>query len=674
MKRIGSLLIAIVMIFTMIPTAFADVTEGYTGISALTALFISADLNEVFETYDTALAFIGDPATDFYNESPQSFRDAMASELPVATFNALYDGTVTALKDHSQASKTAVYEDLANVVSGQAPDLLASINAMDLDLDKGSKVGTVVYYLCKLAQEKKLATYDTYTNQLVFDLGRLPGATDVIVDGRVMSYSGAGAYQVADVAGAIFTNFDANNYDDIMAELEGYLNDKLADYVDAEAGNLDKMVNGLKAFGFLNEYSTKPSTGGGGGGYVPILPPDPIPENPGQLPADAIEITVGETVTTVLIDPAAIGTAVDQAVAAADGTVVTIIIPEEAIPSQVSEQIVVTIPEAAMIDLAEAGIDVVLYFGRIKLVIPGELFADQEGELNLQLIALPTPSSLEASIDDPGLNTLTATRGLVPSFEINAIVVEHAGQTRLTDHGENPLHFEYLLDAVLPAYFDTLGLYYYNPVTGLYEFVSGRIEEGKLVAELTHLSEYAILNVITSFTDMPGHWADKYVKSMAAKHVINGDGTGRFLPEDSVTRAEFVKMLVNVENLPLNGAPSFFEDVNENDWFKPYVDAAYAKGLIYGGTAVTFLPNQAATRLEMMVMLSYAIDEEIGEDEAETILSAYKDADQIPALHRADLAKVIKAGLIEGYNGVLSLNDGLKRSEAATVMYRLFKR
>ncbi|BES66312.1 hypothetical protein SANA_27510 [Gottschalkiaceae bacterium SANA] len=671
MKKISILLIVLLMMFTMIPTGFADVTEGYTGISALTALFIAADKDTVFEAYDTALIFIGNPASTFYTQSPQNFKDAIVTELPVGTFNALYDGTVAALEGHSQGSKTAIYEDLANVVSGQAPALVEAIQAMDLDIDKGSKVGTVGYYICKLAQEKKLATYDTYTNKLVFDLGRMPGTSEVTVDSRTMSYSGAGAYQLADVAGAIFTNFDANDYDDIMAELEGYLNSKLTMYIAAEAGNLDKMVNALRAFGFLNEYSTKPSTGGGG---VPILPPEPAPENPGELPDDAVVITVGETATTVAVDPAAIETAVDQIRDAADGSVVTITIPQAAIPSQVSEQIVVAIPEAAMEDLAEAGIDVVLDFGGIELVIPGGLFGTTEGELNLQLIITSPPSSLEASLEDASAGTLTATRGLAPSFDINAIVVEHAGQTRLTDHGKNPLHFEYPLNNILPAYFDTLGLYYYNPTTGLYEFVSGQIKEGKLVAELTHLSEYAILNVVTSFTDMTSHWANRYVKSMAAKHVINGDGTGRFVPEDFVTRAEFVKMLVNVENLPLNGAPSFFEDVREDDWFKPYVDSAYASGLIYGGTSLTFLPNQAASRLEMMIMLSYAIDEEIEEDEVEAILSVYTDADQIPVLHRADLAKVIKAGLIEGYNGVLSLNEGLKRSEAATVMYRLFKR
>lgn len=678
MKRVSSYLIILVMIITMIPTAFADETTGYSGVSALTALFLSADLEDVFDAYDTALDYIDDPTT-FYSGSPEVFQDGIEVELSEAIFNDLYDGTVAALDGQLQGSKTEVYDDLAGIVSGQAPELVDGINSMDLDLDDGSKVGTLVYYMGKLAQEKKIATYDTYTDKLEFDLGRIPGATSIDVnDGQTLNFgSSSGAYSVSEVAESVFANIGSGfDFDSVAADLEAYLNDQLDIYIAKDAANRQKMVDALTAFGFLHEYSTKPSTGGGGsgGGFILIERPVPAPENPGVVDGDAIEVIPGETVTKVLIDEAAIIMAVEQAVAAVDGTAVEIMVPETAVPAEVGKQVVITIPEAAVEALSAGGTDVVLHLGERKLMIPGVVFLDSTGELNLQFIRTSAPSSLEAAVEDPGLRQVAVTRGLALGFDINFWLVEHTGQTRLTDFSTSPLHVEVPLDNILSAYYDTLGLYRYNHETGYYEFVGGRVEDDKLVAELTHLSEYVILNVVTTFTDMPTHWANAYVRSMAAKHVINGEGTGRFVPEDSVTRAEFVKMLVNVENLPLNGAPSFFEDVEADDWFKPYVDAAYANGLIYGGTVTTFLPEQAATRLEMMVMLSYAIDEEIAEEEVETILSAYTDADQIPTLHRADLAKVIKAGLIEGYNGILSLNDGLKRSEAATVMYRLFNR
>ena len=673
MKRIGSILLVVMMLITMIPTAFADVTTGYSGVSALSALFLSADLQDVFDAYDTALAYIGDP-TSFYDDAPANLCNEIAGELSKSTFNDLYDGTRAALDGQSQGSKSEVYDALAEVVSGQATSLIQSINSMELTPDEGSKVGTVVYYLGKLAQEKKIAIYDTYTDKLEFDLGRIPGSTSVAIDGRGLNVDpGSGVFTVAEVYQAVFSQA-GTDFNGVMGELETYLNDELADFIDSDSANLQKMVDALSAFGFLHTYSTKPSTGGGGGGFVPIPTPEPEPENPGVISEEAVEIETSGSVTQVSVDDNAIETAVEQAQAASEGTMVFIPIPEAALPTEVADQVVVVIPAVAIEAIAEGGIDIELNFNGVELIIPSEAFEGQSGELGLQVVLTTPPSSLEAAIEDPGLRQVSVTRGLVPGFDINAIMVRSDGQTRLTDHSNNPLHLAYPLDEILPAYYDTLGLYYYNPDTGLYEYVSGTIRDGKLIAMLPHLSEYAILNVVTNFNDMTNHWADRYVKSMAAKHVINGVGNGKFDPEASVTRAEFVKMLVGVKGLPLNGAPSFYTDVLADDWFKPYVDAAYSNGLVYGGTPASFMPNQTATRLEMMMMLSYAIDDEITKEEADEILSKFDDQEEVAALHRVDIAKVVKAGLIAGSDGKLLLEDGLKRSEAATVMYRLFNR
>lgn len=673
MKRIGSFLLVMMMLFTMIPSAFAATTTGYSGVSALTALFISADLQEVYDAYHTALDYVGDPSA-FYSEAPPAFTHAIAAELSETTFNRLYDETRIVLDGPEMASKAEVYDELAAVVSGQAPEMISQINSMILDLDGGSNVGTVLYYLGKLAQEKKIATYDTYTNKLEFDLGRMPGSTSVA---GLFVADGSEAYLLSDMFEAVFSNADPDfDYDGILGELETYLNQELTVFIDLDGANRQRMVDALSAFGFLHTYSTKPTTGGGGGGGGIIIPPpaESEPEEPGVLEEDAVEVQVGETVTQVSVEETAIETAIEQAQAATEGTTVLIPVPESALPTEVAEQIVVGIPQAAIEAISESGIDLELNFGSVQLIIPGEAFQGHSGELNLQIVLTAPPTSLEAAIEDPGLRQVSVTRGLVPGFDINAIMVRQDGQERLSDYSQNPLHLEYPLDEILPAYYDTLGLYYYNPESGLYEYESGRVRNKKLIADLTHLSEYAILNVVTSFSDLTNHWANQYVKSMAAKHIVNGVGNGKYNPEASVTRAEFVKMLVGVKGISTEGAPSFYTDIHDGDWFKPYVDAAYANGLVYGGTVATFEPNQTATRLEMMMMLSYAIEDEMTEEEADEILADFEDQDTVAQLHRKDIAKVVKAGLITGSDGKLLLEDGLKRSEAATVMYRLFNK
>ncbi len=46
------------------------------------------------------------------------------------------------------------------------------------------------------------------------------------------------------------------------------------------------------------------------------------------------------------------------------------------------------------------------------------------------------------------------------------------------------------------------------------------------------------------FTDVSGHWAEEYINFAYEIGMINGDGDGRFRPDDTITRAEFVKMLI----------------------------------------------------------------------------------------------------------------------------------
>ncbi|MGN1115172.1 MAG: S-layer homology domain-containing protein, partial [Candidatus Ornithomonoglobus sp.] len=54
----------------------------------------------------------------------------------------------------------------------------------------------------------------------------------------------------------------------------------------------------------------------------------------------------------------------------------------------------------------------------------------------------------------------------------------------------------------------------------------------------------AVLAGGTDFVDVSeNHWAYEYISSMAERRIIEGYDDGTFLPEKTVTRAEFAKML-----------------------------------------------------------------------------------------------------------------------------------
>jgi hypothetical protein len=95
-------------------------------------------------------------------------------------------------------------------------------------------------------------------------------------------------------------------------------------------------------------------------------------------------------------------------------------------------------------------------------------------------------------------------------------------------------------------------------------------------------------------------WFAPYLATAQAKGLINGHSDGMFKPNDPVNRAEALKILLSASGLDLgDGQISPFSDVQEADWFAPYVDFAYSKAIVSGKTATTFNPGGTFTRAEM---------------------------------------------------------------------------
>ncbi len=84
-----------------------------------------------------------------------------------------------------------------------------------------------------------------------------------------------------------------------------------------------------------------------------------------------------------------------------------------------------------------------------------------------------------------------------------------------------------------------------------------------------------------SFTDMEDHWAKEVVTRLANDFIVQGDGNGKFDPDDSVTRAEFLKMAMDACGIV---GHAYREDecldAKQGDWFCYYVQGALDKGII----------------------------------------------------------------------------------------------
>lgn len=95
-------------------------------------------------------------------------------------------------------------------------------------------------------------------------------------------------------------------------------------------------------------------------------------------------------------------------------------------------------------------------------------------------------------------------------------------------------------------------------------------------AVTTTSSAYAV-----SFTDIWGHWAEKIIISLADSGIINGITPTEFVPEGTVTRAEFLKMAMETSGIePVDFREGECLDAVSGDWFCGYMQSALDKGLI----------------------------------------------------------------------------------------------
>lgn len=113
-----------------------------------------------------------------------------------------------------------------------------------------------------------------------------------------------------------------------------------------------------------------------------------------------------------------------------------------------------------------------------------------------------------------------------------------------------------------------------------------------------------------AFSDLDGfEWATEAVESLYAKEIVNGNGNGDFKPAASVTRAEFLKMLVCAIDITQDGGYTVpeFDDCKVTDWWYPYVGAAYSQG-IANGMGASFGAGMTITREDAVTFLGRAAE------------------------------------------------------------------
>lgn len=180
----------------------------------------------------------------------------------------------------------------------------------------------------------------------------------------------------------------------------------------------------------------------------------------------------------------------------------------------------------------------------------------------------------------------------------------------------------------------------------------------------------AIYTSGVDFEDIKSHWAEKEIKEMAAMGYVKGSN-GKFRPNDNITRAEFISILVRILGLNSSSINNPFTDIKETDWFYKDILTAYNKGLIKGYSDGRFMPNAPIKRQEIAVILGNLLDIKLDEEDVEKILGGFSD--KVDDWARNAVAKVIDAGIMKGTNNTIGGQNNATRAEATVILLRFLK-
>lgn len=175
------------------------------------------------------------------------------------------------------------------------------------------------------------------------------------------------------------------------------------------------------------------------------------------------------------------------------------------------------------------------------------------------------------------------------------------------------------------------------------------------------------------FTDLEGYnWAATQIETIRLLGIVSGKSDKAFAPADSVTRAEFLAMLVRLFGFNAGADVKTFTDVSADDWFYDAVNAASSLGIAYGYENGAFDPNAVITREDMAVFAKRALDA-AGIDPDHGITGVFSDDGDISDYAHDAVMYMSAIGAINGMgDGTFAPRATANRAQAAVIIYNLY--
>lgn len=225
-----------------------------------------------------------------------------------------------------------------------------------------------------------------------------------------------------------------------------------------------------------------------------------------------------------------------------------------------------------------------------------------------------------------------------------------------------------------------VSIYWLNEETGKWiELDNPQVDKvnGTVTGSVNHFTKFAVLATVKKEepkpvpgpglvdpSDIKGHWAENNIRDMIRMGAVNGYPDGTLKPDNTITRAEFVAIVVKSMKLGEQDGKVFAD--TGNHWAKNLIATAAAHGIITGYTDSTFGPDDSITREQMAEIIVRA-----AHLNPVTVGTTFVDNSDISEWAQAAMAAVTSKGFMNGYqDGTIRPQGITTRAEALTVILR----
>ena len=182
------------------------------------------------------------------------------------------------------------------------------------------------------------------------------------------------------------------------------------------------------------------------------------------------------------------------------------------------------------------------------------------------------------------------------------------------------------------------------------------------------------VDVTQMFTDVTKNWAYPGIQYCVTHGIMGGMGDGTFAPTGTTTRAQIVQILYNLEGTPAVSGTTPFTDLTAN-WYKPAILWAYQNNVVAGKSPTTFDPEGPVTREQIAVILTQYMFHVLTMNRTWTPadLSTFPDGAQVSSWAKEAMQDAVALGLINGTktpDGLVYLDPqgSAARQQVATIL------